>query len=159
MWVGDRGFQPQRTAGTSNARAGTYISGEKLRGNDKEANTALARQGRYHEIAENLRVKEVIIDDGTMRDRFVICHNPEGARRDKTVREQLLAQLQHEIAASDTLTPEARQRLHGRLSTKRGLKRFLRTTKTGLLRIDRAAVKTEEHLDGKFLLRTSESAA
>lgn len=37
-----------------------------------------------------------------------------------------------------------------------GLRRYLRRTKTGLLRIDHAAVKTEEHLDGKWLLRTSD---
>jgi len=97
-----------------------------------------------------------VIDDGTMRDRFVICHNPEEARRDKAVREQLIALLTERIAGTDTLTAAERERLHGKLSTKRGPKRFLRTTKTGLLRIDRAAVKAEEHLDGKFLLRTSD---
>jgi transposase len=156
VWVADRGFQSEENRRYMQRAGGHYIFGEKLRGNDREANQALARQGRYHEIAENLRVKEVIIDDGTMRDRFVICHNPDEASRDKTVREQLLAQLADAIAGSDALTAEERQKLHGRLSTKRGLKRFIRTTKTGLLRVDRAAVKAEEHLDGKFLLRTSD---
>ena len=97
-----------------------------------------------------------MIDDGTMRDRFVICHNPEEARRDESVREQLIAQLQEAIASSDRLTADERLKLHGQLSAKRGYKRFIRTTKGGLLRIDRAAVKAEEHLDGKFLLRTSD---
>jgi hypothetical protein len=143
VWVGDRGFQSAENRRYLQRAGGHYIFGEKLRGNDKEANTALARQGRYHLVAENLRVKEVIIDDGTMRDRFVICHNPEEARRDQAVREQLLAQLEQEIDGSDKLTAEERQRLHGRLSAKRGLKRFIRTTKNGLLRIDRAAVAAE----------------
>jgi hypothetical protein len=156
VWVGDRGFQSEENRRYMQRAGGHYIFGEKLRGNDKEANTALSRQGRYHLVAENLRVKEVVIDDGTMRDRFVICHNPEEARRDHAVRDQLLAQLTEAIAGSDALTPGERQKLYGRLSTKRGLKRFIRTTKTGLLRIDRAAVKTEENLDGKFLLRTSD---
>ena len=156
VWVADRGFQSEENRRYMQRAGGHYIFGEKLRGNDKEANQALARQGRYHEIAENLRVKEVVIDDGTIRDRFVICHNPQEAQRDHAVREQLLAQLADAIAGSDALTSEERQKLYGRLSTKRGLKRFIRTTKTGLLRIDRAAVKTEEHLDGKFLLRTSD---
>jgi transposase len=156
VWVADRGFQSAENRRYMQRAGGHYIFGEKLRGNDREANQALARQGRYHEIAENLRVKEVVIDDGTMRDRFVICHNPDEARRDQTVREQLLAQLEDAIAGSDKLTAEERQKLHGRLSAKRGLKRFIRTTKNGLLRIDRAAVKAEQHLDGKFLLRTSD---
>jgi len=156
VWVADRGFQSEENRRYMQRAGGHYIFGEKLRGNDKEANAALQRQGRYHLVAENLRVKEVVIDDGTMRDRFVICHNPDEARRDQAVREQLLAQLSDAIDGSDALSAEERQKLHGRLSTKRGYKRFIRTTKTGRLRIDRAAVKTEEHLDGKFLLRTSD---
>jgi hypothetical protein len=42
------------------------------------------------------------------------------------------------------------------VKTKRGLARFLRTTATGLLRLDRGAVSAEEHLDGKYLLRSSD---
>ena len=37
-----------------------------------------------------------------------------------------------------------------------GLRRFLRTTPGGKLRVDRAAVAAEAKLDGKFLLRTSD---
>jgi hypothetical protein len=39
---------------------------------------------------------------------------------------------------------------------KPGLWRYLRVTKTGLLRIDRAKIAAETKLDGKTLLRTSE---
>jgi hypothetical protein len=156
VWVADRGFQSAENRRYLQRAGGHYILGEKLRGNDKEANAALARQGRYHTVAGNLRVKEVIIDDGTMRDRFVICHNPEEAKRDATIREQLLAQIQDQIADSDRLPAAERAKLYGQLSTKPGHKRFIRTTKTGLLRIDRGAVTAEAHLDGKFLLRTSD---
>jgi DDE family transposase len=156
VWVADRGFQSAENRRYLQRAGGHYILGEKLRGNDKEANAALARQGRYHTVAGNLRVKEVIIDDGTMRDRFVICHNPEEAKRDQQVREQLLAQIADQIAGTDSLPTAERHKLYGQLSAKRGYKRFLRQTKTGKLRIDRAAVNTEAHLDGKFLLRTSD---
>jgi hypothetical protein len=156
VWVADRGFQSAENRRYLQRAGGHYILGEKLRGNDKEANTALSRQGRYHTVAGNLRVKEVIIDDGTMRDRFVICHNPEEAKRDKQIRDQLLAQIQDQIADTDRLSAAERHKLYGQLSTKRGYKRFLRQTKTGKLRIDRGAVKAEQHLDGKFLLRTSD---
>jgi hypothetical protein len=156
VWVADRGFQSTENRRYLQRAGGHYILGEKLRGNDQEANAALARQGRYHVVAGNLRVKEVIIDDGTMRDRFVICHNPEEAKRDPAIRDQLLAQVQAAIADSDRLPADQRAKLYGQLCTKRGYKRLIRTTKAGLLRIDRAAVKAEAHLDGKFLLRTSD---
>lgn len=107
-------------------------------------------------MADNLRVKEVVIDDATMRDRFVICHNPEQAERDRAVRDQLLAQLDDAIAGSDTLPADERAALAGQLTNYPGLKRFLRVTATGKLRVDRGAVDAEARLDGKFLLRTSD---
>jgi transposase len=156
VWVADRGFQSAENRRYLQRCGGHYIVGEKLRGESKEAAAALARQGRYRTVAGNLQIKEVVVDDGTMRDRFVICRNPEQAERDKHVRDELIAQLKTQIAGSDKLAPEDRVKLHARVKTKRGLARFLRATPTGLLRIDRGAVSAEEHLDGKYLLRSSD---
>lgn len=156
VWVADRGFCSQENRRYLQRAGGHYILGEKLRSDSKEAKAALARQGRYHTVADNLRVKEVVIDDATMRDRFVVCHNPLEAERDQAVRAQILAQLEAQIAGSDALSAARRADLACRLEAKRGYRRFLRQTRSGLLRIDRAAVRAEERLDGKFLLRTSD---
>jgi transposase len=156
VWVADRGFASAANRRYLQRGGGHYIIGEKLRGNSVEAAAALARQGRYRTVAGNLRVKDVVIDDGTMRDRFVVCHNPEAAERDAAIRDRLLAYLSEMIDGSDTLSATARAELRGQIRTKPGLHRYLRTTKTGLLRIDRAAITRETHLDGKFLLRTSD---
>jgi hypothetical protein len=147
IWVLDRGFTSERNRRYLQRGGGHYIVGEKLRSDSKEANAALARQGRYHTVAGNLRVKQVRIDDGANRDRFVICHNPERAERDRTVREQILARLRQEIHHADGLPPSKRAELYGALSTKPAYKRFLRKTPTGKLRIDRAAVAREHQLD------------
>ena len=156
VWVADRGFSSAENRRYLQRAGGHYIIGEKLRGDNKEAQAALSRQGRYRSVAGNLRVKEVVIDDGTMRDRFVVCHNPEQAERDRFVRDQLLAQLADAITGSDQLTRTARAELAGELGTYPGLKRFLRATPGGLLRVDQAAVAAERRLDGKFLLRSSD---
>jgi Transposase DDE domain len=156
VWVGDRGFQSAENRRYLQRAGGHYILGEKIHPQDQEAQAALRRGGVYHTVAENLRVKLVVIDEGTMRDRFVICHNPEEARRDSGVRERLLTELQQAIAGSDSLPATERHKLHGQLRTKPGLHRYLRTTKTGLLRIDRAAIRADKNRDGKFLLRTSD---
>ncbi len=156
VWVADRGFCSAENRRYLQRAGGHYILGEKLRSDSKEAKAALARQGRYHTVAGNLRVKEVVIDDGTMRDRFVVCHNPEQAERDRSVREQILAQLEEQVAGSDALPEARRADLACQLEAKPGYRRFLRRTKIGLLRIDRATIAAEERLDGKFLLRTSD---
>ena len=156
VWVGDRGFSSAENRRYLQRAGGHYIIGEKIRDGSQEAQAALSRQGRYHRVVDNLEVKEVVLDDGTMRDRFVICRNPEVAARDKAVREQIVKQLEDEIAGSDDLGADQRQQLVGRIRTKPGLSRFLRVTSSGLLRVDRAKIAEQERLDGKFLLRTSD---
>jgi len=156
VWVADRGFDSAQNRRYLQRAGDHYILGEKLRGESAEARAALSRQGRYHKVAGNLEVKEVVIDDGTMRDRFVICRNPQEAERDAAVRASLLEQLETMVAASDELAPKARDAIACKVRAKPGLARFLRVTRAGLLRIDRAAVTAEAHLDGKFLLRTSD---
>ena len=156
IWVTDRGFNSARNRRYLQRAGGHYITGEKLRGDAKEAKAALARAGRYQRVAPNLEVKEVVLDDGVMRDRFVVCRNAEEAARDAAVRERLLAQLEAAIEGSDDATPPVREALACRLRTKPAYRRFLRLTAHGLLRVDRAAVADEARLDGKFLLRTSD---
>jgi hypothetical protein len=156
VWVTDRGFASAENRRYLQRAGGHYISGEKLRSESAEAKAALARQGRYHPVAGNLEVKEVVLDDGTMRDRFVVCRNPDEATRDAAIRERLLAGLEAAIAGSDDLAPAAREQLACDLRGTPTNRRFLRMTKAGLLRIDRAAVAADAHLDGKFLLRTSD---
>jgi hypothetical protein len=153
VWVADRGFSSAENRRYLRRGDHHYIVGEKLRSGTPEATAALSRPGRYATIAANMRVKEVRICE---HERFIICHNPEGAERDAAVRAELLARLGGLIEGSDTLTPEDRARLRGVISTKPGLNRYLRVTPNGLLRIDKTKVRTETNLDGKYLLRTSD---
>jgi len=158
IWVLDRGFTSERNRRYLQRAGGHYIVAEKLRAGSNEAAAALSRQGRYHVVDGGLRVKQVRVDDGSNRDRFVICHNPERAVRDRVVREQILARLTEKITGSDTLSQAKRRELYGALSTKPAFNRFLRQTPTGKLRIDRGAVTREAKLDGKYLLRTSDES-
>jgi hypothetical protein len=158
IWALDRGFTSADNRRYLQRGGGHYIMGEKLRGDSKEAAAALSRQGRYHTVAGNLRVKEVRIDDGVARDRFVVCHNPDAAVRDAGVRDQIVARLEERIAGSDALSARQRAELTGQLRTKAALNRFLRVTPGGLLRVDRAAVRRDANFDGKFLLRTSDES-
>jgi hypothetical protein len=112
-----------------------------------------------------MRVKEVAVapggdgdgDDGARTQRFVICHNPEQGERDQQVRANLVAHLAQLIDGSDTWTARRRDELVGSLRGKPGLRRYLRRTSAGLLRVDQTAIKREAHLDGKWLLRTSDT--
>ena len=165
VWVADRGFASAANRAYLTRGGGHYIHAEKLRHTNTEATAALARAGRYRTVADNLRVKEVHVnpggaggdgEDGARTQRFVVCHNPEVATRDAAVRANLVAHLEQLIAGSDIWSARRRDELVGTLKAKPGLRRYLRRTPTGLLRIDHAAIKREQHLDGKWLLRTSD---
>ena len=153
VWVADRGFTSAENRRYLRKGGNHYIIGEKLRSGSAEAEAALSRQGRYKDVAGNLKVKEVRIAED---ERFVICHNPEGAERDAAVRARMIAQLTELIRDSGTLSRDKRAELRGVISTKPGLNRYLRVTPGGLLRIDAGKAKAEENLDGKYLLRTSD---
>jgi transposase len=154
IWVADRGFTSQENRRFLMQGGGGYIIGEKLRSGSPEVKAALSRQGRYKTVRDNLQVKEVrLADDG---DRFVICFNPDQAERDAAIRAKLTAQLEELINGSDALTAAERGKIEGSLAGKPGLKRLLRVTPAGLLRIDKARIKAEENLDGKYLLRCSD---
>src|SRR3954463_11414810 len=164
VWVADRGFASAANRAYLTKGGGHCIHAEKLRATNAEAAAALARPGRYHQVANNLRVKEVAVapggngdgDDGARTQRFVVCHNPAQAERDAAVRTNLVTHLEQLIKGSDTWSARRRDELVGSLKSKPGLRRYLRRTPAGLLRIDSRAVKAEAHLDGKWLLRTDD---
>ena len=162
VWVADRGFASAANRAYLTRGGGHYIHAEKLRHTNAEAAAALARPGRYHDVADNLRVKEIRVapggghQDGARAERFVVCHNPDTAVRDAAVRDRLIEHLQSLIDGSDAWSARRRDEFVGSLKAKPGLRRLLRRTTTGLLRIDRAAAAREAHYDGKWLLRTSD---
>ena len=155
IWVGDRGFSSRENRRHLMRAGGAYILGEKLRSAAPDVQAALARQGRYRQVAGNMHVKEVKLDD--IDDRMVICYNPDAATRDAAIRDLLITQLEQMIEGSDALSATGRAKLSGVISTKDGLKKFLKTTPGGLLRIDTARIKAEQRLDGKFLLRCGDA--
>jgi Transposase DDE domain len=164
VWVADRGFASAANRAYLTRGGGHYIHAEKLRHTNAEAAAALARPGRYRRVAGNLRVKEVQVapggdgdgEEGARTQRFVVCHNPAQAERDAAVRANLVTHLEGLIDGSDDWSARRRDEFVGSLKGKPGLRRYLRRTNRGLLRIDNEAIKREAHLDGKWLLRTDD---
>jgi transposase len=171
--VVDRGFSSADNLAYLRRAGGHYIAGMRMRDGNPLAAQALSRQGRYQDVRDNLRVKEVRID-GAGDARFIICHNPDQAERDRYQRDQAIARIEAELERIKAqrerdrkrrtqMSAKARERAeaaHVRaecaLRDHPTLKRWIRQTSSGRLVIDRAKVKTEANLDGKYLLATSD---
>jgi hypothetical protein len=177
IWVVDRGFSSDESLRYLTRAGGHWIAGEKMRDGSPDAQAALARQGRYRTVRDNLRVKEV--DLGLPGKRFIVCHNRVEAERDRADREAQLERIEAELARIATLRERERRQRTTKTTGARGkalarsqdkahvkaecalrdhptLGRYVRLTPTGRLRVDRAKVAAEARLDGKFLLSTSD---
>jgi transposase len=177
--VVDRGFSSDDNLAYLTRAGGHWIAGERLRDNTADVAQVLARPGRYQTVRDNLRVKEVRLGSGDAARRFVLCHNPERAERDRTQREQAVARLEAELERIATLHAKAAKHTKAKTAANRRgaqqqadtdahlkaecalrdhptLGRWLRQTPGGRLVIDRAKLKAEAKLDGKFLLSTSD---
>lgn len=140
--VADRGMISKDTIALLEDHADApfdFILGCKMRVQKEVNEDVLGRAGRYHKVADNLEVKQVVVDDR----RYVVCRNPLEARKDAAAREAILAKLQTALGQS----PKS---VVGNV----GFKRFLRVAK-GSITIDRDAVERDARLDGKFVLRTN----
>jgi len=168
--VVDRGFSSADNLVYLRRAGGHYIAGMRMRDGGALVEQALSRQGRYQQVRDNLRVKEVRLE-GTDQ-RFVICHNPEQAERDSLQRLQAVARIEAELARITAQRERDRTRqLAGKAAQKAEaahvkaecelrdhptLGRWIRQLTSGRLVIDRAKVKAEQRLDGKYLLATSD---
>jgi hypothetical protein len=178
--VCDSGFSSKDNMAYLRRAGGHYICGIKMREASAEAQEVLSRQGRYQDIRENLRVKEVRLGSDGDR-RWIICHNPVEATRDAGRREQQLKAIEAELEriktarAADLKKAQAKAAKQGRqrmaakpsdaphrkaecaLRDHPSLGRWVKQhPATGRLSIDAAKVKTEANLDGKYLIATSD---
>lgn len=154
--VVDRGFVSESNLRILQCAGGHYIAGEKMASGKPAVEAALARPGRFRELRPNLKVKEVVVGDGEARVRYVLAFNPEEAKRDEARREAMLRELRMELERLKELQGEAHTKAHCRLASHPTFKRYLKQDRWGNLRIDPEAVRQAAHLDGKYLIRTSD---
>lgn len=158
IWVMDRGMSSEENRTILQQAGGHYILGEKLRDEQGVHQEALARRGRFQKVKDNLEVKEVVVGQGERRRRFVLVHNPEEAKKDKATRERTLQKIEEALLALGDQRGKMHKKAVCALLAHRMLGRYLRQLKNGALKIDRAKVKAEKRLDGKYLLSTSDDS-
>jgi transposase len=156
VFVGDSGMNSEENRKTLSLGGGKYILATKMRGGGEVTDEVLTRAGRFHEVKENLFAREVFVGEGEGRRRYVVCFNHEEAKRQARHRNKLLELLEAELKA----IPHPHGKGHSKracdvLSSAR-FGRYVRKTKTGKLKVDKAAVAREAALDGKWVITTND---
>jgi len=138
-WVADRGMISKDTVKELQGWKLQYILGGRLRKQREIREEVLGRPGRYQQVAENLKVKEVWVQDR----RYIICLNPQEAAKDASDREAILRALE------DKLKKGAKG-----IVGNRGYRRFLKIDK-GAVNLDPAKIEADARFDGKYVLCTN----
>jgi transposase len=143
--VADRGcVSDNLIAGLENKTPGEpqidYILGMRLRKNKEVKKEVLRRAGRYHEVSDNLELKEIWVGE----HRYVVCHNPEEETRDCLEREKIIEHTRREL---ETKGPKA-------FIMPRGVRRYVEL-KGGELKLKERVIREDARYDGKWVLRTN----
>ena len=159
--VADAGMISKKMVAAVEARGWLYILGARLRRTKEVRDVVLGDTGPFETVEVErqrpdpmqLQVKEVTVCDtpgkGAAKERakprrYVVCHNPDQARKDAATRAQLLAAL------------EAKLRSDGPKSVvgNKGYKRYLKAEKDAFV-VDLDKARDEERFDGMWVLRTN----
>ncbi len=137
--VGDRGMVSASFLKEIEKQGMEYVVRVRMR-KIRSMEDVLSRRGRYHEVRENLKVKEVRHED----DRYIVCFNPEEAVHDRQSREQIIKRLDQKLKADGIKS----------LVGNSGYRHFLKVT-GGEIAIDEETVTADERYDGKYVLKTN----
>jgi hypothetical protein len=155
LFVGDAGMVSQANLQALAKGGGKYLLAMPMRRGDEVTEEVLSRPGRYRQVADNLQVKEVIVGEGERRRRYAVCFNPQEARRQRAHRDELLKELEAELASLADRGEAGYSKRACALRTSARYGRLLKETKTGLA-IDRRAIAELERFDGKFVVHSND---
>lgn len=156
VFVGDAGMVSADNLSLLARSGGKYIVCMPIHRGSEVAKDVVTRSGRYQIVAENLQVKEVVVGEGERRRRYVVCYNPEEAKRQGQHRQEVLQELAAELETLREPTGSSHPKRVCELRASGRYGRYLRLTKNGHPRIDQAAVDAAASLDGKFVVHSND---
>lgn len=156
VFVGDAGMVSKVNLSELARGGGRYIVCMPVHPGGEVDRQVISRPGRYQHVAQNLQVKEVVVGQGERRRRYVVCHNPLEAERQRRHREQVLIELAAEIESLREQGAGGHSKRVCALRASGRYGRYVRLTKTGKPVIDAAKVNAAERLEGKFVVHSND---
>ncbi len=154
LFVADAGINSEDNREELARACGKYLLACRMANVTEIKRDVLSKRGRYTVIKDNLQAKEVIIGDGEMRKRYILCFNPKEAERQRKHRAKVVEILEKELARHPNKKATAQWAIE-LLASKR-YKRYLTISKSNKIRIDRAKVRQAQKYDGKWVLETND---
>jgi hypothetical protein len=159
IFVGDAGMVSDENLRALSSSGGKYIVCVPMRRGDEVTKWVVTQPGRYKKVSENLRVKEVVMDEGERRRRYVVCHNPQEEARQKKHRQKILDELKEMLPKVKGQKKDAETHSK-RVCQLRASKRYGPYVKyeNGRLCIDHENARRIARLDGKFVVHSNDDS-
>lgn len=154
LFVADSGMNSGTNREELARACGKYLLATRMASVSEIKEDVLTRPGRFRTIAENLQAKEVVAGNGELRRRYIVCHNPREAERERKHREQVVKELEEELKTHPDRQATARWAID--LLASGTYKRYLTIDKQGRIRLDREAASQASKYDGKWVLQTND---
>jgi transposase len=154
LFVADAGINSQDNREELGRACGKYLLATRMASVTEIKRDVLSKKGRYTVIKDNLHAKEVIIGDGEMRKRYILCFNPKEAKRQRKHRGRVIEILEKELAKHPDKKATAQWAIE--LLASQRYKRYLTITKGNQIRIDRGKARQAQKYDGKWVLETND---
>jgi len=154
LFVADSGMNSEDNRAELAKACGKYLLACRMASVAEIKKDVLSKRGRYTVFKDNLQAKEVIVGDGERRKRYILCYNPNEAKRQQKHRRMIVELLEAELDSHRDKSATAQWAIE--LLASRRFKRYLRITKGKQIRIDRAAIREAEKYDGKWVIETND---
>ena len=154
LFVADAGINSEDNREELGRACGKYLLACRMANVTEIKRDVLSKKGRYTVIKDNLHAKEVILGDGEMRKRYILCYNPKEAERQRKHRAKVLEILEKELARHPSKKATAQWAIE--LLASQRYKRYLTISKSNSIRIDRGKVRQAQKYDGKWVLETND---
>jgi transposase len=154
LFVADAGINSENNRHELGRACGKYLLACRMASVSEIKRDVLSKKGRYTVIKDNLHAKEVIIGDGEMRKRYILCFNPKEAKRQRKHRARVIEILEKELTKHPDKKATAQWAIE--LLASQRYKRYLTITKSNQIRIDRGKARQAQKYDGKWVLETND---
>ena len=154
LFVADSGMNSSTNRDELAKACGKYLLATRMASVSEIKEEVLSKSGRFRTIAENLQAKEVVVGDGELRRRYILCYNPREAERERKHREQVIKELEEELKNHPDHQATARWAID--LLASGRYKRYLTVDKQSRIRLNREAIRQASKYDGKWVLQTND---
>lgn len=154
MFVADAGMNSEQTRKDLAKACGKYLLAARMASVKEIKDDVLSRPGRYKVVTENLHAKEVVVGDGVLRQRYILCYNPREAERERKHREQVVRDVEEMLEKHPEKKATAGWAITLKASGRYG--RYLKITSGDRIQIDREAIRDAARYDGKWVVMTND---